>query len=147
LLFNSFDTRQRKDVTAVAIERTVPNIRSDRPAQTRDFFTELLGFDVAMDLEWVVTLASPTNPSAQVTIIGNDDPAAPGISVELVQVERARTPRGPVELGPVTAFVFADENDNALGASQLRHAARCLGAAADEVDRLTPAIDLPPLKP
>src|SRR5690242_24364 len=67
---------------------------------------------------------------------------APGISVELVQVERARTPRGPVELGPVTAFVFADENDNALGASQLRHAARCLAAAADEVDRLTPAIDL-----
>ena len=30
-----------------------------------------------MDLGWVVTVASPTNPAAQVTIIGNDDPAAP----------------------------------------------------------------------
>jgi hypothetical protein len=52
----------------------VPNIRSDRPDETRDFFVELLGFEVSMDLGWVVTVASPTNPSAQVTIVGNDDP-------------------------------------------------------------------------
>jgi catechol 2,3-dioxygenase-like lactoylglutathione lyase family enzyme len=45
-------------------QRTVPNIRSDRAAETRDFFVELLGFEVAMDLGWVVTVASPTNPSA-----------------------------------------------------------------------------------
>jgi hypothetical protein len=31
----------------------------------------------------VVTVAAPTNRSADVTIIGNDDPAAPGISVEV----------------------------------------------------------------
>jgi uncharacterized glyoxalase superfamily protein PhnB len=48
---------------------------------------DLLGFDVAMDMGWVVTLASPTNPSAQVTIIGNDDPAAPGISIEVADVD------------------------------------------------------------
>jgi hypothetical protein len=71
----------------VTIDRTVPNIRSDRPAETRDFFAGLLGFEVAMDLGWVVTLASPTNPSAQVTIIGNDDPAAPGISVGVDDVD------------------------------------------------------------
>ena len=71
----------------MTIERSVPNIRSDRPAETRDFFTELLGFEVAMDLGWVVTLTSPTNPSAQVTIIGNDDPAAPGISIEVDDVD------------------------------------------------------------
>jgi uncharacterized glyoxalase superfamily protein PhnB len=65
----------------------VPNIRSDRPAETRDFLVDLLGFEVAMDLGWVVTLASPTNPSAQVTIIGNDDPSAPGISVEVDDVD------------------------------------------------------------
>ena len=62
------------------ISRAVPNIRSDDPAATRDFFVAL-GFEVAMDLGWVITLASPTNPSAQVNIIGNDDPSAPGISV------------------------------------------------------------------
>ena len=47
--------------------------RTDRPAETRDFFVELLGFEAVMDLGWVATVASPTNPSAQVTIIGNDD--------------------------------------------------------------------------
>jgi catechol 2,3-dioxygenase-like lactoylglutathione lyase family enzyme len=107
LLFNSFDTRQRKDVTAVTIERTVPNIRSDRPTETRDFFTELLGFEVAMDLEWVVTLASPTNPSAQVTIIGNDDPAAPGISVEVDDVDAVHA--RAVERGLEITYTVRDE--------------------------------------
>ena len=71
----------------MTIDRAVPNIRSDRAAETRDFFVGLLGFDVAMDLGWVVTVASPTNHSAQVTIISNDDPAAPGISVGVDDVD------------------------------------------------------------
>ncbi len=71
----------------MTINRAVPNISSDRAGETRDFFTELLGFEVAMDLGWVITLASPTNPSVQVTIIGSDDPAAPGISVEVDDVD------------------------------------------------------------
>jgi hypothetical protein len=28
--------------------RAVPNIKSDRPAETREFFVDLLGFEVAM---------------------------------------------------------------------------------------------------
>src|SRR3954465_11303051 len=71
----------------VTISRAVPNIRSERPGETRDFFVGLLGFEVAMDLGWVVTVASPTDPSAQVTIVGNDDMAAPGISVEVADVD------------------------------------------------------------
>ena len=72
---------------SVTVHRAVPNIKSDRPAETRDFFLDLLGFEVAMHMGWVVTVASPTNPSAQVTIIGNDDMAAPGISVEVPDVD------------------------------------------------------------
>src|SRR4051812_644624 len=53
----------------VNISRAVPNIKSEKPAETRDFFVDLLGFEVAMDLGWVVTVVSPTNPSAQVTIV------------------------------------------------------------------------------
>ena len=71
----------------MTISRAVPNIRADQPAETRDFFVELLGFEVAMDIGWIVTLASPTNPSVQVSIIGNDDPAAPGISVGVDDVD------------------------------------------------------------
>jgi hypothetical protein len=61
----------------VTVRSAVPNIRSQRPAETRDFFVELLGFETAMDIGWVVTVASPTNPSVQVNIISNDDIAAP----------------------------------------------------------------------
>jgi catechol 2,3-dioxygenase-like lactoylglutathione lyase family enzyme len=65
----------------------VPNIRSDRPSETREFFVDLLGLDVVMDLGWIVTVASPANRSAQVSIIGNDDPSAPGISVGVDDVD------------------------------------------------------------
>src|SRR5262245_40597849 len=78
---------EAEPATARSIARAVPNIRSDRPAETRDVFTALLGFDVAMDLGRVVTVASPTNPSVQVTIVGNDDPSAPGISIEVDGVD------------------------------------------------------------
>ena len=65
----------------------MPNIQSEQPGETRDFFVDLLGFEVAMDLGWIVTVASPTNPAVQVTIISNDDMAAPGISVGVEDVD------------------------------------------------------------
>jgi uncharacterized glyoxalase superfamily protein PhnB len=85
----------------------VPNIRSERPGETRDFFVDLLGFEVAMDIGWVVTVASPTNPSAQVTIIGNDDMAAPGISVEVADVDAVHG--RAVEQGREIVYLLRDE--------------------------------------
>jgi catechol 2,3-dioxygenase-like lactoylglutathione lyase family enzyme len=71
----------------VTIRRAVPNISADRPAETRDFFVDLLGFEVTMDMGWIVTVAAPSDPAVQVSIIGNEDPAAPGISVEVADVD------------------------------------------------------------
>jgi catechol 2,3-dioxygenase-like lactoylglutathione lyase family enzyme len=85
----------------------VPNIRSDRPAETRDFFVELLGFEVAMDIGWVVTVTSPANPAVQVNIISNDDPAAPGISVEVADVDAVHA--RAVEQGLEIAYSLRDE--------------------------------------
>src|ERR671915_842158 len=92
----------------MTIRRAVPNIRSERPAATRDFFLDLFGFEVAMDMGWVVTVASPTNPSVQVTIIGNDDPAAPGISVEVADVDAAHAKA--VQQGFEIAYPLRDED-------------------------------------
>jgi catechol 2,3-dioxygenase-like lactoylglutathione lyase family enzyme len=91
----------------VTINRAVPNIKSELPTETRDFFVDLLGFEVAMDMDWVVTLASPTNPSAQVTIIGNDDPAAPGISVEVEDVDAVHAKA--LDQGLEIAYPLRDE--------------------------------------
>jgi catechol 2,3-dioxygenase-like lactoylglutathione lyase family enzyme len=91
----------------VTISRAVPNIKSDRPAETRDFFVDLLGLEVAMDLGWIVTVASPTNPSVQVNILSNDDPSAPGISVGVPDVDAVHA--RAVELGFEIAYSLRDE--------------------------------------
>jgi hypothetical protein len=91
----------------VTISRAVPNIKSDRPAETRDFFVELLGLEVAMDIGWIVTVASPTDPTVQVSIISNDDPAAPGISVGVADVDAVHAKA--VELGFDIVYPLRDE--------------------------------------
>jgi uncharacterized glyoxalase superfamily protein PhnB len=90
------------------IKRAVPNLRSERPEETRDFFVGLLGFEPAMDLGWVMTIASPDNPAAQVTIISNDDPAAPGISIGVDDVDAVHA--RAVELGYEIAYPLRDED-------------------------------------
>src|SRR5688572_10377849 len=92
---------------SVTISRAVPNIKSERPAETRDFFVELLGFEVAMDIGWIVTVAAPTNPSVQVSIIGNDDMAAPGISVGVDDVDAVHAKA--VEQGFEIVYPIRDE--------------------------------------
>jgi hypothetical protein len=94
-------------MSAMTIGRAVPNISSDRAEESRKFFVDLFGFDVAMDLGWVVTLASPTNPTVQVTIIGNDDPSAPGISVGVDDVDAVHA--RAVELGLEVTYPLRDE--------------------------------------
>jgi catechol 2,3-dioxygenase-like lactoylglutathione lyase family enzyme len=92
----------------MAIRRAVPNLRSERANETRDFFVELLGFEVAMDLDWVVTLSSPENPAVQVTVISNDDPAAPGISVEVDDVDAVHA--RALDRGLEIAYPIRDED-------------------------------------
>ncbi len=91
----------------MTITRAVPNIRSERPAETRDFFVELLGLEVAMDIGWVVTVASPTDPAVQVNIIGNEDPAAPGISVGVADVDAVHA--RAVEQGREIVYALREE--------------------------------------
>jgi catechol 2,3-dioxygenase-like lactoylglutathione lyase family enzyme len=85
----------------------VPNIRSNRPAETRDFFVDLFGFEVAMDLDWVMTLASPDDPAVQITIISSDDMAAPGITVGVADVDAVHAKA--VEQGLEIAYPLRDE--------------------------------------
>ena len=91
----------------MTISRAVPNIKSDRPAETRAFFVDLLGFEVAMDIGWITTVVSPTNLSVQVSIVANDDMAAPGISVGVADVDAVHAQA--VEQGFEIAYPLRDE--------------------------------------
>jgi catechol 2,3-dioxygenase-like lactoylglutathione lyase family enzyme len=89
------------------IDRAVPNIRSEQPGATRDFFVDLFGFEVSMDLGWVTTLTSPSNPSAQISIISSDDMAAPGITVGVPDVDAVHA--RAEERGLEIAYPLRDE--------------------------------------
>jgi predicted enzyme related to lactoylglutathione lyase len=69
----------------MSISRVVPNIASDQPAACRDFYAGLLGFQVAMDMGWILTLVSSSNPTAQLSI-QHQDATAPVVSQVTVEV-------------------------------------------------------------
>ncbi|MEV2191094.1 VOC family protein [Streptomyces phaeochromogenes] len=72
----------------MTIRRVMPDIRSEAMEESRDFYG-LLGFEEVMNLGWVMTLASPSNPTAQVTFMSQDKsaPVVPDMSVEVDDVD------------------------------------------------------------
>jgi catechol 2,3-dioxygenase-like lactoylglutathione lyase family enzyme len=73
----------------MSIRRAVPNIVSDTPDESRRFYAGLLGFQVAMDMGWIITFVSPSNPTAQVSVVRADAsaPVVPQITVEVGDVD------------------------------------------------------------
>jgi catechol 2,3-dioxygenase-like lactoylglutathione lyase family enzyme len=77
-------------VRTVSIRRVVPNLASDDLAATRDFYVEVLGFDVVMDMGWIVTVVSPSNPTAQISFAGDGirpSSDAPLLTIEVADVD------------------------------------------------------------
>jgi uncharacterized glyoxalase superfamily protein PhnB len=72
----------------MSIRRVMPDIRSEAMEESRDFY-RLLGFEEVMNHGWVMTLASPSNPTAQVTFMSHDKtaPVVPDMSVEVDDVD------------------------------------------------------------
>ena len=60
-----------------------------------------------MDMDWVVTVASPDDPVIQITIVGGDDMAAPGITVEVADVDAVHA--RALERGYEIAYPLRDE--------------------------------------
>lgn len=59
--------------------------------ESRKFYTEFLGFEVEMDMGWIMTLVSPSNPTAQLSLLRGRTPATPQaqitLSIEVADVE------------------------------------------------------------
>lgn len=93
----------------MTIRRVVPNIKSDRADESRSFYSDFLGFDVAMDMGWIVTFASPSNPTAQITLLGESDSSEtfPHVSVEVEDVDALHAKA--VERGLRIVYPLTDE--------------------------------------
>ncbi|MEU3444993.1 VOC family protein [Streptomyces griseoincarnatus] len=72
----------------MTVRRVVPNLHSENPERHGKFYG-LLGLEEVMDHGWIMTLASPSNPTAQVSVMTGDRtaPAHPDISVEVDDVD------------------------------------------------------------
>jgi catechol 2,3-dioxygenase-like lactoylglutathione lyase family enzyme len=75
----------------MTIQRIVPNIKSVRPQQSREFYEGFLGFDVVMEKEEIITFASPSTSTAQLSVVRDDAPIAPhpSVSIEVTNVDEA----------------------------------------------------------
>ncbi|GAA0651018.1 VOC family protein [Streptomyces thermocarboxydovorans] len=75
----------------MTIRRIMPDIQvgsAQELSAGRDFYS-LLGFEEVMDMGWVVTLASPSNPTAQISFFTEERtaPVVPDLSVEVEDVD------------------------------------------------------------
>lgn len=93
----------------MSVRRVVANIKSTHFDESRKFYTEFLGFDVAMDMGWIVTFASPTNPTAAVTLLQESDSAQPHphISIEVSDIDAIHAKA--VEGGLQIVYPLTDE--------------------------------------
>ena len=73
----------------MTVRRVVPNFRSRQPGASREFYCDVLGFDVGMDMDWIVTFVSTSNRTAQISLIREDAtaPVHPDASVEVEDVD------------------------------------------------------------
>ena len=92
------------------IRRVVPDIMSERMDESRKFYTDFLGFDVRMDLGWVTTFVSPSNPTAQITVVRRDNSSAvqAHLSIEVDNVDQAHA--NAVARGEKIVYPLTDES-------------------------------------
>jgi predicted enzyme related to lactoylglutathione lyase len=73
--------------------RIVPNIYSNDIEKSKQFYTEFLGMDLAMDMDWILTFTSKENKTAQISIFRNDknkplDNSAIFLSIEVSDIDK-----------------------------------------------------------
>ena len=71
------------------IRRIVPDIQTDRLEESRDFYENLIGLEVRMDLGWIVGLTSTSNETVQLQLMIRDEtaPVVPNVSIEVADVD------------------------------------------------------------
>lgn len=93
----------------MSVKRIVPDIASKQMTESREFYTEILGLEVAMDMDWVITLQSPANPTAQITLMTDVESEAPTpqMSIEVEDIDEVY--KTAVESGKEIVYPITNE--------------------------------------
>ena len=61
----------------MAVRRLLSNISSERLQESRDFYADLLGMEVASESDWYIRLRSPSDPGLELGLIQRNHPLLP----------------------------------------------------------------------
>lgn len=88
----------------------VPNLFDADPGSTREFYVSVFEFDIAMDMGWIVTLASPESRAAQISVFDPDSEKGrdPFVSIEVDDVDAVHA--RVLELGHEVVYPLRDED-------------------------------------
>ncbi len=90
------------------IRRVVPDLHGE-PAASREFYEDVIGLELGMDLDWVVTFGSTSNETAQLIVMRKDAtaPVSPDVTIEVEDVDTVHAKA--VELGYEIVHPVTDE--------------------------------------
>ena len=73
----------------MTVRRVVPDLHGDRPVESRAFYEDVIGLELQMDMGWIATFGSRSNPTAQVSVMSTDAtaPVTPDVSIEVEDVD------------------------------------------------------------
>ena len=77
----------------MSVLRVVPDLASKSLVRAKAFYGEVLGLHPVMDHGWIVTLADPERPGAQLSVMTHDDtaPVIPDVSIQVEDVDACYT--------------------------------------------------------
>ena len=94
----------------MSIKRVVPDITSERMDESRKFYAEFLGMDLAMDMGWIMTFVSTANPTAQITLLQPSTSAIPNPNVSLEVEDVDAVHAKAIELGLPIVYPLTNES-------------------------------------
>jgi catechol 2,3-dioxygenase-like lactoylglutathione lyase family enzyme len=88
------------------VKRIVANFASAEASKAKEFYADVLGLEVVMDLGWIITFEAPSRMAPQVSIAseGGSGALVPDLSVEVDNLDealqRVRDAGLAIEYGP-----------------------------------------------
>ncbi|MFN0077003.1 MAG: VOC family protein [Prosthecobacter sp.] len=87
----------------------MPDITSERMDDSRKFYGDFLGLDLAMDMGWILTFVSPSNPTAQITLMQPSASAVPNPNISIEVEDVGAVHAKAVELGLPIVYPLTNE--------------------------------------
>jgi catechol 2,3-dioxygenase-like lactoylglutathione lyase family enzyme len=98
----------REEPIQMKVKRIVANLAVSDPPQAKEFYQDILGLDVLMDMGWIATYGSMQAMTVQVSFMteGGSGAPVPDLSIEVDDLDavlaRVANKNIPVEYGPAS---------------------------------------------